>query len=161
MHLAGTACLLLAIPLVLLGWIRQRKHKHEHQEVYVAPTPVVRETYVEPAPVVVAPVSPVRETYVAPAPVVAPYSPPTTAYPEVRETTTAYKTPANEAVFGGAPVSTTRYGSNYSGNGVTTGVDSYNTNNAYANNQRSYSGVTTAPLTAPVQPNHYRNDSRY
>lgn len=174
MHLAGTACLLLAIPFVLLGWIRQRRGKHQHDEVYVAPTPVVRETYVEPEPVretYVAPVTtaPVRETYVAPTPApIVPtttYSPPATAYPEAQEHTTAYRTPENQAVFHGQPI-TTRYESNYSstGNqGVTTGYNTYesNNNNSYLANQRTYSGVTTAPLAAPVAPSHYNRDNRY
>lgn len=174
MHLAGTACLLAAIPFVLLGWIRQRRGKHQHDEVYVAPTPVVRETYVEPEPVretYVAPVTtaPVRETYVAPTPApIVPtttYSPPATAYPEAQEHTTAYRTPENQAVFHGQPI-TTRYESNYSstGNqGVTTGYNTYesNNNNSYLANQRTYSGVTTAPLAAPVAPSHYKGDNRY
>lgn len=106
-------------------------------------TPVV-------TPVVAAPYSPPRTAYPVPT------SPIATPYREAEEHTTAYQTPANQAVFGGAPVSTTRYetdGYSTGGNGLNTGAHAYGHNNQI-HPSRTYSGVTTAPLAAPVGPAH-------
>jgi len=177
--LAGTACLLLAIPFTLLGWIRQRKASRSTEStLYPVATPVHDTTYVEPAsgpttyrassPVVTPVVAPlinrsptqprqvvpiVREdTYLDNTPVATQTYPAVTAYP----TNNSYNNgPAynnnnrNDSYNNGAA-----YGNN------TTRNDSY-TSGAYGSNEpsRSYSPVASpqggrknVPLASPLNP---------